>query len=381
MTAILHDPGSRRIIAMTQPAPGFRIAPLHMRLSIWVTLTLGLCLSPVVSCAQEVVISPIFDDVGHFHEGIAPASISGKWGFIDRKGKWIVEPRFEEVQAGGGGRFGVRVGNVWGFLSSSGQMTIEPAFESVKAFSSGMAAVRINGKWGYINPFGELIDQPEFDFAGEAVNGFRFVKKQEFLVLNDLSGQVFFDLYLGGDIIEVGAFASNGRAPVRNDAGWFLISVSADPMLGPYKACRGFSDGLAAVSQDGRTWGYVDTTGKLAIQAEYQNARGFSHGIAPVKAGGVWGFVDAKGHIVLSPKYDDLYSVREGWAIYRIGEKRGFLKVSSSEEIVEALSARFEDAFSPKDGLAPVKIEGKWGFLHLANTGTVVRDIVDLEAN
>lgn len=49
-----------------------------------------------------------------------------------------------------------------------------------------------------------------------------------------------------------------------------------------YEESRAFSEGLAAVCKNGK-WGYIDTTGTLVIDPQYQQANPFSEGYALVK--------------------------------------------------------------------------------------------------
>lgn len=46
----------------------------------------------------QLVIKPVFDDVGDYHYGTAAAKQQGKWGFIDTTGNWLIQPTYDSVQ-------------------------------------------------------------------------------------------------------------------------------------------------------------------------------------------------------------------------------------------------------------------------------------------
>ncbi|EDJ0203504.1 WG repeat-containing protein, partial [Campylobacter coli] len=45
----------------------------------------------------KIVIEPIFDDIWDFREGLAGVKLNGKWGFIDKSGKIVIEPIFDDI--------------------------------------------------------------------------------------------------------------------------------------------------------------------------------------------------------------------------------------------------------------------------------------------
>ena len=42
----------------------------------------------------------------------------------------------------------------------------------------------------------------------------------------------------------------------------------------------------------GDRWGYIDKSGKLVINPQFDNARPFSLDLAPVQVGSAWGYVN-----------------------------------------------------------------------------------------
>ena len=73
-----------------------------------------------------------------------------------------------------------------------------------------------------------------------------------------------------------------------------------------YDEARGFSEGLAAVCKQG-LWGYIDREGKLVIPCQFKKAGSFSDGYAVVDKSGTglpsdYGYIDKTGKFILTAK-------------------------------------------------------------------------------
>jgi hypothetical protein len=73
-----------------------------------------------------------------------------------------------------------------------------------------------------------------------------------------------------------------------------------------YVLKKPFVEGLARVSINGK-WGFIDTTGKEIISAQYDEAISFEDGYARVKFMGQWGVIDKKGNTVVPFLYYFIY--------------------------------------------------------------------------
>jgi hypothetical protein len=54
-------------------------------------------------------------------------------------------------------------GEAWGYVDKTGKFVIEPQFEYASAFSEGLAAIKVAGKYGFINEMGGIVINPQFD--------------------------------------------------------------------------------------------------------------------------------------------------------------------------------------------------------------------------
>jgi hypothetical protein len=103
-------------------------------------------------------------------DGMISFRDKGKIGFLDKKGKVVIKPRFEgkaltrfkdglaPIQ-GENGRFG--------YIDKTGKFVIQPQFEDAQLFFNNYALVKLNGKFGYIDRKGNWIVKPEYESAYE----------------------------------------------------------------------------------------------------------------------------------------------------------------------------------------------------------------------
>lgn len=99
-----------------------------------------------------------------FSEGLAAFPHGGfhthkeiKWGFTDRAGNVVVTPKYDYVDNFSDGLALVSIGDRWGdsgdfgYIDKTGKEVVPLSSGKKHSFSEGLAAVNINGKWGYIS--------------------------------------------------------------------------------------------------------------------------------------------------------------------------------------------------------------------------------------
>jgi hypothetical protein len=138
-----------------------------------------------------------------------------------------------------------------------------------------------------------------------------------------------------------------------------------------YAVSGDFSEGLAAVVINGK-WGYIDKTGKVVIKPQFSMAGEFSEGMAriEVESGdseyGLLGYINKNGRIVIKPQFKNVRLKMPNWgkfsedlAVVEINEKMGF--INKAGKIV--IEPKYDWAVSFENGIAAVTIDGKHGFI------------------
>ena len=127
-----------------------------------------------------------------------------------------------------------------------------------------------------------------------------------------------------------------------------------------------FRDGLAPAATGG-TWGYIDTTGKWAIDPQFEWADQFADGLAAVRVAGRMGYIDRRGKFVVNPQYDLAHEFSDGYGTVMNSGRFGI--IDAKGRVV--FEARFADSLGLfGDGLVAVKTDDGWGFID--TTGKMV---------
>ncbi len=242
---------------------------------------------------------------GDFISGFAIAvdTETSKVGFINTKGEWAIEPKFDGGRAFAGGAAAMCEGELYGFIDTEGSWIIEPQFSQVFDFSDGVALViDENDDNYYINIKGEKVLDAEA--GAESFHDGRAVV----MTIDDSENDVF------------GIIDKNGD--------W--IAEPKDWVLSEY------SDGLCKAMENGK-YGYIDVNGDWAIEPKFDNADNFYGGLAAVYDGetGLYGFIGKDGEWAIEPQYslfmpftDDgyAYASADGENIHIIDKKGNIIK-------------------------------------------------------
>lgn len=312
--------------------------------------------------------------------GLFTIKQNGKYGFIDNTGKIVINPQFDQVYGFREGLCAVCIGvactdgnynestyvdRKYGFIDATGKFIINPQYDRADYFSDGLAAVWIKDKRGYIDKTGKMvIPLSEQNPFGEFSEGFVHTGSQYL----DKTGKPAFDpqktFGQTGDFSEGLAWVqSNDRYAFGyiDKTGKVVIDFQFEPPQGGTPATK-FTDGLAVIGVRGKN-GYIDKTGKIVINPQFLYADPFSEGLACVQVDGYkFGFIDKTGKFVINPQFDSAGRFKgsvgfsEGLAVVGVGSipntKYGFIDKTGKFII----NPQFDSAGDFLDGIASVRV-------------------------
>lgn len=128
------------------------------------------CLYSYIGHDGQPLFAGEFAGAKDFHEGLAAATSSGGWGYLDKQGHWVIPPQFDLAGNFSEGLAAVRGKRNWGYVDRYGSVAVPAQFYWTEAFSGGIALVADeNGRFRYIDRQGA----PAFEGVFDRAAGFR----------------------------------------------------------------------------------------------------------------------------------------------------------------------------------------------------------------
>ena len=347
-------------------------------------------------CGQiKLDVAQAGDKLGDFTVYFQP----GKSGYINAKGRIVVEMKFDDFRNYSNGLAAVsrlladplkpkKQQRVYGFAVKDGGVAVPVSYSYADDFSEGLAAVNragritrklgwtdhapgilssvgddggwdsvllhrgrfvtstppghsgiIGGQWGYVNENGKLVIPTCFKSAHSFHEGLARVK---------------------GDSRDRGGQFEQASGYIDRTGEWVIVSKDKE-FVGD------FSEGLARFRDKRRKYGYIDKGGNVPIPARFYRSGDFRNGravfwIKDEKTGfsGNCGFIDKFGAVIVPAKYKDVGHYNEGLAPAQ-DDKSKWGHIGLDGRVV--VPHQYEYALEFSSGLAAVKFEGRWGYI------------------
>ncbi len=236
-----------------------------------------------IDASGTLVIPYQFTRCVDFSDGLAAVFKEGSWGFINKKGEWVISPRYDDdTQCHYRFKDGLALVSIqgkWGFVDHAGKQVIPLVYTLADEFEEGLAAVRIGDSWGFIDRQGQMVIKPQFNVVGSFKEGLANVRKRQSVYSSNTSTDTDF-LY--------GYIHKNGN--------WAVPPAYTD--------ARDFNEGMAAVAgmkNGSLQWGYINASGSLVIAEKYQAVKPFEKGIAYVCTQTQGNYIDHSGNNLTTP--------------------------------------------------------------------------------
>jgi hypothetical protein len=277
-----------------------------------------------------------------FTEGLlaVPDKKTNKYGFINTKGEWVIPPIYHEVLDFSEGLAAVwEDANIhvdewsgcgtavthssWGYINKKGKYVIESQFYDATSFESGYAIINereIINKEGKTIPISQINHRPTLIRKAGKTHSFLY-KEDRWVPYND---ENFDECYI------------EAEDKLKNKYG-FLNENGEWAIQPQYNGVHFFKNNLAGIKNNSDKWGFINCNNEIIIEPQFEFVGHFQEGFAAIKLNDKWGFINRKGEIIVPPKYKQFEYLerpkfRDGLARLLNGEK--LIYVNTIGEII-----------------------------------------------
>lgn len=250
-------------------------------------------------------------------EGLIAFRQDSLWGYMTPDGKTVIPPGFTYASSFRSGLAAVRVAEKgYGYIDKKGNWVVAPQFDIAEPFVGEFARVAklvpvgrgsSRRDWGLIDRQGKLI------LPMENYSIYAYFPNQGFYVQKTEKEYFFLD--------------ANGK--ITNTTPYDNLTTYTD-------------DGLTRFRQ-GKVHGMLDKMGKVVIPPVFDDLDDFHEGLAAAKYQGKWGFINLQGEIVIPYRYDGAFRFRDGRAI--VGNDGEVLVINKQQQVLARAPGKVSGTF------------------------------------
>ena len=288
---------------------------------------------------------------------LAAYKIDSLWYIIDTEGRAMFNPIKLVYVAGYTENFykiylEADSARFWAFMNDKGEVAV-PMCDEVRFFHDGMAMIAdVVDKeseyrlFGFINKKGKMIVPKNYLDATDYSEGLAWVMNRE----------------------KRGYVDTLGRMVIT----WPDTSGFGSP----------FSEGLAAMSDSGARFGFINRRGEVVIDFLYDEVTRFVDGYARVNILGKWGFINPRGELVINADYDFAYDFVEGFCMVGTtdkvsqGEVWGIINRGGGKVV----DFKYRGARDFNKGLGAVLEDGKWKIIDYFGNTVIEKRFLNVES-
>jgi hypothetical protein len=301
---------------------------------------------------------------------VSPVKYNGKYGFIDSKGKWVVNPDYDSLDIFYNGYATSYLNEKEGLINRKGELIVGHKFDFLGLVENGIALVITeDDKINYINLKGQFISKINFNDGGDFGNKLapiQFSKDGKWGYINS-SGEIFIDT-----IYSYAGEFENGKATVDYGKHHLIINKQGQ-IIDTIQYINKKRKFELIGNSNSNTLGKINSRGDTIMQMKYKSFGYLQEKYFWFNNGKYYGLADTTGKVISKIEYEYLsYFSDNGLAFAKVQGKYGYI----NNQCTKVIDFIFQDAKGFKHGLAAVKEQGKWGFIN-ANGGFEIKPIFE----
>ena len=259
------------------------------------------------------IVPPIYDDLKTLDSTLISVMKDGAWRVINLQGKTVLEPGYGQVKILNKQFLAFSRNHQWGVVDVQGKTVAPPAYESVELFKTHYFLTKKAGQIGLLAKNGQVILEPkasEISIYNQDLFFFKTFKQNRWGAVNRKGELVIptnFETFSKVDDTFLKLIAKRKA---------FLFSTYSNKILtqGTYVTYYPFSKDYV-IAKKKRLLGLIDECGTVNLQPRYYEIQAYADGLFRVNLNGKWGVVDENDQVVIGFDYDYIAPMKDNYCV------------------------------------------------------------------
>lgn len=249
---------------------------------------------------------------------------------------------------------------LWGYIDEKGKFLVEPRYDTANDFFEGLALVEKDGLFGVLNNDGKEILKPEFTNINKVENGYMTAFKKNEVKIFDYSGV---EVELDKKYRNIGVYSDNLFTVLIMDDEENLkfgyIDNNGEEIIKPkYSLAYPFNLGRAIVKENDN-FKVIDKKGKVFKNLNYEDIKPSRTGDTYIYSskGENFGLLNKDGEILIEDKYSVIVEVEDDLVV--VGQLKGEIESFGllNKDGKQILESKYNDIKLLGDGYIAVSSE------------------------
>lgn len=254
-------------------------------------------------------IGQTYSDAKPFKNQFAFVNENHLWGVIDKYGKSVVSPEYEEIEYFWFSNqmvFLTLRNQKFGIVDIEGNKIFQNQFDQIVAAGVGYLKVKNDGGYQIYRTSGSPVSDIAYDYLSNNNNSPNIPDWPAIISQNEKYGLVKSngDYLLKPDFKYI-FYVGEGMYAAKEKKGYIFLNRRGQKLdIKRYDTVGVYSYDRIPAS-DGKKWGYLDRQGKEVVKLSYEYCSPFIGYFAIVRKNGYYGVINPVGETIIEPKFSN----------------------------------------------------------------------------
>ena len=292
---------------------------------------------------NKFLLEPVYENIQYFNQDLFVFT-QGESGLIKRDGEILIPLSLDSIGNLESNKATIYSAGKMGLLDGSGQVIIKPAYKAIQPESTSATVLEFNSHT-IVNHLNHLDKEFDCDSLIHFSNHFYGIYLNDYLSVSDKN----FNVLLSGNQLKV-TQSVNDKLVVLKDGNYGVLNTNGEFEI-PAEYDSIWADQGYFYLKNRKGWSVANKYTRMITKRHYDELMPATESMIAVKRRGYWGFIDFDGHEEVAFKFDSVTPFRHHTS--KVGFLSAYGTINQFGEWI--CQPKYDQIIIHKDGIAEAR--------------------------